>query len=269
MQEIKLKTWAEFQQQLQELSDPTRAADTRAGHVSEPLFRGQSCAKRKLKTTLERWAGEEVSLDKYYQIISRVKPEIETRTGRTWQIPTIEEYVNNDLRNTGDYPLPKDLCEYLVYLRHHGFPSPFLDWTVSPYIAAYFAFSNPRQTENVAIYVDRVSAGPMPPQFGNEATMICRLSRHVKSHPRHFLQQSQYTVCFKGLGAERKYERHDTAFHVGYTNRSPLLKLILPGSLQQEVLKYLQCHNITAYSLFGSEDKLMESLAISEFVLKK
>src|SRR5579871_975887 len=30
--------------------------------------------------------------------------------------------------------------DYMAYLRHHGFPSPLLDWTRSPYVAAFFAF---------------------------------------------------------------------------------------------------------------------------------
>jgi len=41
---------------------------------------------------------------------------------------------------------------YLAHLRHNGFPSPLLDWTQSPYVAAYFAFARP-QGEQVALYV--------------------------------------------------------------------------------------------------------------------
>lgn len=30
---------------------------------------------------------------------------------------------------------------FMTRLRHHGFPSPLLDWPQSPYIAAFFAFN--------------------------------------------------------------------------------------------------------------------------------
>ncbi|OFW33136.1 MAG: hypothetical protein A3J28_14040 [Acidobacteria bacterium RIFCSPLOWO2_12_FULL_60_22] len=137
---IEVNTWEEFEKRLKDLQEMHRQAESSAwSPVSRFLFRGQENSCWPLTTTLERRGREGMLVADYCHLISDVKPEIETFTGLKWDdlpaYPEIKKSLREEYDSFGRL-LPYD---YMVHLRHHGFPSPLLDWTKSPYIAAFFA----------------------------------------------------------------------------------------------------------------------------------
>lgn len=97
----------------------------------------------------------------YHHLIYTVKPEIESFTGRDWNILSYPKGIDRWLTDNdtvmpnafGCSPEYQSTYSYMTYLRHFGFPSPFLDWSGSPYVAAFFAFRQPsRCNTDVAIY---------------------------------------------------------------------------------------------------------------------
>jgi hypothetical protein len=161
---LDLNVWGDYLDAVQDLQSHTPAL--RAMHpgvrIPDLLFRGQREADWKLETTLERYHPSSLSLAHYYTSISAARPQIEAHTGLRWEIELPNEYRKRardsdaGLFFMGDLPA----YDYMVYLRHHGFPSPLLDWTRSPYIAAFFSFRDEGDPDGrVAIYVYRETAG--------------------------------------------------------------------------------------------------------------
>ena len=116
------------------------------------LYRGQENSCWTITTTLERPLDgrESMPFGDYYLSIYRAKPEIESYTEKSWPVPDPPEVKRLTERVPPFVSFTKEDFEawgqagsYMAYLRHHGFPSPFLDWTRSPYVAAFFAFRGP------------------------------------------------------------------------------------------------------------------------------
>lgn len=271
MNDTVASSWEEFSPWLEILETERERLRSGSGmYVSDLLFRGQADATWKLTTTLERSYPNALLAKDYYLAAYGAKHQIEAHTGKNWNVPEPAEFDKwvDHQRMYGTRALPA--LEYLVYLRHHGFPSPFLDWTQSPYVAAYFALgSASARTDRVAIYAYLEYAGSSKGS-SSRTPSIQTVGSYFRTHRRHFLQQSQYTLCTVKEGDQWSYTDHESAFTVIRDEQQDLLwKFTLPVSQRVAALRFLDKFNLNSFSLLGSEESLMETVAFREFSTRK
>lgn len=160
---------------------------------------------------------------------------------------------------------PPPAYEFMIYLRHHGFPSPLLDWSRSSYVTAFFAFAHQPDSrcEAVAVYafqeyLDYVKI------FSGDGARIIGLGPYVVTHERHYAQQCEYTICKKPVNEEYLYCNHEEALCDRVVPQDSLTKYIIPVTGRRRFLRKLESMNIHAYSLFRDETSLMQTLAYRE-----
>lgn len=292
MTELELNAWSDFGIYARLLIDFRKSLRQKMpGGASNLLFRGQSDASWHLSDTLERATKEEsISVINYYNTIFSVKPEIELFTGQSLEeMSTLHDFKRKLSHKPDVHPHEFPAYEYLIYLRHHDFPSPLLDWTRSEYIAAFFAYDQiPEAAKRVAIYVFLERVG-YAKNWTDAEPFITTLGQYRKADRRHFLQQAEYSVCTHFYAAEPIFVPHEFAFRKE-TNKMPiedfaiqmksvkyheallermsqdlLWKVTLPVSERDTVLEDLGRMNINAFTLFGSEESLMRTIGRREF----
>lgn len=249
-------SWEEFETSMLKEMD---APDESRSHL---LFRGLPSIKMPLLTTLERITNEpKFSSARYYRQVLTALRRIESFLDKTWNLPEperadfdFEEMRYRDLR----------IYEAMAYLRHHGYPSPLLDWSRSPYIAAFFAFWDYQISDDKVIYIYQEYDDWGKSWEGNKP-LIVSLGRTIKTDKRHYLQQSEYTHCLQKIDGEIYYVNHEGVFLNERREGDRLRKIILPQRDRKKVLERLLRMNITPFSLFGDEDSLARSEALESF----
>jgi hypothetical protein len=83
------------------------------------------------------------------------------------------------------------------------------------------------------------------------------------------MQQSQYTVCTQYGGSETVFANHEAVTSQDQTRQDLLWKFNLPVTERINVLRMLNTMNINAFSLFGTEDSLMDAVATEEILLRE
>jgi len=134
-----LTTWPDFRKLLLEYAglEPERR--------SQMIFRGQSDSSWPLKTTLDRRyaSGTDDERDRTHD---RLQAEFR--------------------REAIGLPMALDRAgletEWLLLSRHHGLPTPILDFTRSPYIAAFFAFAAAAELESKSVTIWIIDRSRLP-----------------------------------------------------------------------------------------------------------
>lgn len=265
MKELKLSSWEDFEKEVTQL---LTAWDKPKPSTSTLLFRGQSDSSWRLETTLERYAPNSLRAKDYYRTIHLAKHQFESLTQQRWDIPTPPEYDKwlASQEQFGLWEMPG--YEYMIYLRHHGFPSPLLDWSASPYVAAFFAFNPGTKSSHVAIYAYLEHAG-QGKVFSTKSPTIHGRGPTVRSHPRHVLQQCEYTICTIKSADHWIYSCHEDVFAREDEQQDVLWKFNIPSSEKLKVLRLLDRYNLNAFSLFESEGSLAETVALRVFRFDK
>lgn len=273
METIKPKSWKGVKKAIEDIRKEyeNRAIELSNGKVFKKqnriLYRGHADTNWKLKTTLERRTSQRLNVSQYLTHTDYCLNEIESFTEKNWKTLTFSQIQKKiaDTHDTFRVTLPN--YEYLVYLRHHGFPSPLLDWTESPFIASFFAYAHASiNNASIYCYIERPE-GVKGGQGGDP--MISLQGPYATTDKRHFAQKAWYTIATKWSYTDKCHYfcNHEDVFQRNDPSQDILYKIVLPIKHKTEALKELQDFNINHFTLFHSEDSLIETMAMRRFDL--
>lgn len=221
----KTLSWVEFKAEL--------ASFLNSCPVERFLFRGHGSNKWHLTTTLHRIGRYDLS--RYRQIV----------------VDHLTKAVNSTLSRKYNMRDPVDFGALISLAQHHGFPTPLLDWTRSPFVAAYFAFASPaaRQPGSYArIYrfaaEDWAKRLPQPANVDDPAPAVSIREFEAYDNPRHLPQQSCHT--FTNVADVSAW----IAMAAGGHSNDYLTTYDIPNEHRVEALRELAYMGVTASSMF-------------------
>lgn len=177
-----------------------------------------------------------------------------------------------------------DTLRCLGLMQHHGAPTRLLDFTKSPYVAAFFALED--ATSDAAVYALNTPAlWASAPRFEPALTRDKIDPRTPGNFERYFLENTWPVIWFgEPQHLDRRLVAQSGLFVIPgvldqsldgileqYDGERPLLvKYVLPFSTRRKAMDALYRMNVTSSSLFPDLDGLARSSAYElEFVWER
>jgi hypothetical protein len=226
-------------------------------------YRGQSDATLPLETSLTRY------LTKY-----NVSPEV-WRTQEQRILRIFKRKAHNYLEHIPDF---SDDLQWLALMEHHGSPTRLLDFTWSPYVAAFFALNNAVAESAVWGLNPQILVHPQWVRTGRRRVRIDpqavdprkpgNVERYFLKGQNAFLWLGEPDVMNKRVIAQSGtfampsvIDQSITEILSRYENAGhSLVKFVLSGGVREKGLRELYRMNITYATLFPDLDGLSRSL---------
>jgi hypothetical protein len=246
MQEIRLHRWNDF----------VELTDAQAGWA----FRGEVSARWPLVSSLTR----------------RLQTFCEDRT--LW--PLREERALRVFRRKAhiylsDRSALQDDLRCLALMQHHGAPTRLLDFTKSPYVAAFFALED--AVDDAAVYALNTPALWSAAPAADPSLTREHIDPRVPGNYERWFSANRWPSVWFGepLEMDHRLVAQSGLFVLpgvldqpldrileGYPSTQPLLvKIVLPRALREPAMQALYRMNVTNASLFPDLDGLARSTA--------
>jgi hypothetical protein len=227
----KKMSWVEFKSYLSDFS------------TKKYLFRGQEKSWR-LQTTFHRHG-------RY--LIDRFTSQ---------DVPKLHQRLSAITSHYFDLAVPAQNGAFFNLLQHHGYPTPLLDWSYSPYVAAFFAFRgvpiNYSGDSEIRIFIfDNTLWQKKFPQIDNLNPPYPHLSVMefiAIDNPRMVPQQALTTVTnIDDIESYLQTKQEEIESDL-------LIAIDIPAKDREEAMRDLRFMGITAGSMFPSIDGVCEEL---------
>jgi hypothetical protein len=235
------KSWDEFKAYVATLQDRRRF-----------LFRGQE-ESWKLRTSFHRTGRANVA---------RFVAD---------DIPALHRHLSARTRHVFNFGNPEETGAFYNLVQHHGYPTPLLDWTDSPYVAAFFAYrrlSNSKAEaaepdSKVRIHVLDRSAwmrDQRQPLFVNSVRLFVSVAEFLAIENERMIPQQAASTLTNVDDIESFMKGAEAEKGVCY-----LQAIDLAQCDRRRVMNELAYMGITAGSLFPGLDGACEDLAERNF----
>ena len=185
---------------------------------------------------------------------------------RDMDIPTLHKYLSGRIHHFYNLSNPDENGAFYNLVQHHGYPTPLLDWTYSPYVAAFFAYREiPNYEAAKASNNDKIRIFVFDQrEWRNDyiqVPLIVAPQLHLSvleflaiDNDRLIPQQSVSTVT--NIDDIEDYIKHKES----EKNKQYLTIIDLPLKKRTKVMRELSYMGITAGSLFPGLDGACEEL---------